>query len=658
MNISLSVQRLPESIRRLILADPTIKPRCDQGDKLEEILRSREWAQAWLRQNGDSSSVKVLRAILIEFAGLPFELESLIKLLERTSSLTGAETRVALTKLRRSGVVFAVRKAWGEQLLYLPSDCVSLWQPLLLPIAGSAIMDIDARDVVNVSGQFRLPLSLELLSVWHQIAREPLLWTSKGTISRTDVTRMTKRMRLSAEEFDCLSLAYPQSENLPPQIAIALDLGLHNGVLRKSGNEIRISDSGLTSWLAYSPMEADRLLYAQLADRYGAVSPALHLTASSIMTLTAMKWYLDEDAAVRDGQERAINDWLELLQALGWLERGAWNGRAVFRIKQPLRTGSAYPTEQDEGQAAIFVQPDGEVLVLPEAGLRERWVLSEIAELVTADTVFVYRITRNSCMEASNAGYSKESLISFLEQASRGQLPEPVARSIEDWYSMLGKVRFAEAMLLRTENAAVAGKLRQDPETAEKLLEQVGDRDFIVDRSSIKFLNERLRKIGYPPLDQRLRMNIADTHQPELVPGRSDSEESGWIYRRHVLSVFEADRTLPAAKDLFPGMLDIPAAWITKPRTYHLSTRKELLQRAIDWQAPVQVERDGQTKLFVPVELKEDGGKWSVIGQWRLFADNGSTGNRIGSEATIAVGADEIEAVMIVLPDLEDIETN
>jgi hypothetical protein len=83
-----------------------------------------------------------------------------------------------------------------------------------------------------------------------------------------------------------------------------------------------------------------------------------------------------------------------------------------------------------------------------------------------------------------------------------------------------------------------------------------------------------------------------------------------------------------------------------------------LLQRAIDWQATVQVERDGQTKLFVPVELKEDGGGWSVIGQWRLSSGNESTENRSGLAATIAVSADEIEEVMIVLPAMEDIETD
>ncbi|WP_239617213.1 helicase-associated domain-containing protein [Cohnella mopanensis] len=655
MNLLLSVQRLPDSIRRLIASDPAVKLRHDQGEPLEAILGSRKWAETWSRHHSESQELRVLRAILMNFASVPFEVEALSKLMERTSAFTGAEIRVAVTKLRRSGIVYAVRKAWGDQLLYLPNDSITLWQPLLLPVTGNSIGEVNEREVSYSAREFRLPLSLELLSVWHEIAINPIAWTTKGTIHRTEVTRLIRKMLLSERELSCLSLAYPQQDRIPPQLALALDLGLHSRVLNKAGNEIRISAKGLSNWLALSLLEADRRLYAHLSDCYGAINPAIHLATVSILTLNVMEWYRDDILNITSGRFEAINDWLELLQSMGWLERGLLHGNSIFRIKQPFSL--AVENQPSDKQGTLFVQPDGEILVPPETGLKERWVLSEIAELVTADAVFVYRLTRSSCIEACNAGYSKQSLIDFLEQGTCSPLPESVARMIEDWYAALGKARFSEVLLLRTDNATTAEKLKNDPELAEKLLEQVGDRDFIIEASSYKHVHARLRTIGFPPLeDQRDRMG----DQVEIVPDSEveDADHLGWIYKRNAISMFEADRSLPMAEELFPGLSDIPATWLLKPRTYHLSTRKELLQQAINWKASVQVEQKGSTGLFVPNELRVEGAKWSVIGQWRQkFSDDNIITLNSHAE-NVEVSADEMEGVMIVLPSLEEIETN
>lgn len=663
MNLAMSLERLPDLIRRLIVADPTITDRCDRGEKLEEILSSREWAGDWIRRNREHPTNQVLRAILIGFASLPFELESALKLIAEKSELTGAEARIALVRLRRAGIVFAVRKAWGDQLLYLPTDCITLWQSLLLPVDGEPLPEKDTEEIKYCPTAFRLPLSLELLSVWQEIHRQPISWTNKSPISRSIVNQLTEEMRLTPDELVCLSLVYPQQDRIPPQVALALDLGIHNKALKNEGNVIRISESGIADWLTHLPESADRELLARIAIRYASATPVMHLTVSALLTLMDNEWYPDMRLAILDGNEEAINDVLNLMQSFGWLERGSLHGQAVFRSK--LRFGDdsreENPDNHDAGQ--WFVQPDGEILVPPETSLRQRWDLAEIAERVTADAIFVYRLTRPYCFQAFNAGHTEQSMIAFLERGSVAPLPEAVTRSIRDWFAPLGKIRFQETVLLRMENSSVASALLQDPETAEMLGERISECDFVVMSSSLKKLRSRLHQIGYPPSERR-QTETGTPEGAELVSVKEGNAEGdtdpGWVYGRQRLAAFEADRSLPVVEELFPGMSNIPEAWLTKPRTYHSTTRKELIRRAIDWQASIQLAREGIVQTLIPKDIREDGAKWEVVGEWRLRPDSRdfAPGDPRRSRQAAVVGSEEIDEIMIMLPSLEELETH
>jgi hypothetical protein len=299
------------------------------------------------------------------------------------------------------------------------------------------------------------------------------------------------------------------------------------------------------------------------------------------------------------------------------------------------------------------VQPDGEIFVPPGTGLSQRWMLAEIAEKITADNLFVYRLTRNACAKAFNAGHTLQSVTAFLEQGSGFNLPEPCSRALQDWFSPLGKVKFTEVMLLRTESPEVAATLMQDPEIAEKLLEQVGEQDFIIEASSYPMLSARLLIIGYPPME--LIRGVSRRNEVSNAAALDNkTEELGWIYKRHGLSLYEADRTIPNKDELFPGVSNIPASWISQPRAYHASTRRELIQRAIDWQVSVQIRHNGSVNTFIPKALEEKGSKWQAFGHWKNLDVIEIPRH---NHQTVAVQADDITEMMILLPSLKELES-
>jgi hypothetical protein len=657
MNLKMSVGRLPDPIRQLILTEPTIKCEYDRGERLDQILSCSQWANEWIKKSADPMQLQVLKGILLQYAGQPFELEALIKSLEEPTSLTGAEIRVLAARLRRSGILYAVRKAWGDQLLYLPSDNIPMWQSLLLPVKVKPLTIEDSMKVTFSPKAYRLPMSLELLSAWFIVYGQPIVLTAKGTLHRPSVSRMTAKMRLTHEELACLTLSYPQNEHLPAQAALALDLGMCSKVLRNEGGEINISPRGLKEWLSLTPSEADIRLYEFVVTRYGSARPSLHLIASAVRRLAVMEWYWDESLAssANADQGKTINEWLALLESLGWLERGEVLGKSVFRKKALLNTK---PVSEQQEIGSFFVQPDGEIFVTPDTRLKQRWILEEISERAVADNLFVYRLTRNACAKAYNAGYTLKSVTEFLEDGNGTALPDQVARALLDWFSPLGKIEFAEVMLLRTDHPDVAARLMMDPEISEKLLEQVGDRDFIIDSSSYGFLRTKAEKIGYPPTEWSRNAYVDDANEwietLDDIAEENGGEEQGWIYRQHNLSLFEADRSWPGKDELFPGVSSIPVTWTSSPRNYHASTRKELIRRAIEWEVPIQFRQDGRTQTFVPKSINDEGVNWSVSGQWR---DGHASGDRLQNLTSVNVKAEEISEIMILLPTMKELET-
>lgn len=649
MNLESSVVRLPPSIRRLIEAEPSVKHRITQGERLERILRSKDWASAWL-QSADETVVETLTLILTLFASTAFEPAALSRAAEQQGRFSGAEVRVAAARLRRSGVLFAVRKTWGDRLFYIPTDTVPVWQSLLLPFAGEPLSEQQSALVQVDPHAFRLPLGLELLNAWFSVQRQPLTFTSKGLLQRPPIARMTADMRLTAEDLAFLSLTYPGHEQIPAQAALAIDFGMCCGFLRKEAGAIRVSDSGLQSWLNQSISAADARLHELALTRFSSAEPGLHLAASAVQSLPAFQWYREEQLVPICGDRKKVDEWLRLLQSFGWLEKGSYRQAAVFRKKCDLSKVS----ESEIGESGLFfVQPDGEIIVPPDVGLAERWLLEQIAERVTIDALFVYRLTRQACEEACNAGYTLQSVTEFLERGSGEQLPQPVASALRDWFEQLGKVRFAQVTLLRSESAEVAERLRQNPDIAAFLSEQVGDKDFVVESSAMKQLSAALLKMGYPPAEANSRMLTGHGASSVIHPTMDKAaEEPGWLYLPHLITIYEPDHTFPSADDLFPGMSDIPAAWIRQPRTYHVSTRKELIQRAIRWQAPIRIAQNGVSHTFIPKAVEEHGVEWRVLGQWK----NEHEAAAPHRESVIVQPADFAE-MMILLPPLDEFET-
>ncbi|QAY65501.1 hypothetical protein [Paenibacillus protaetiae] len=127
---------------------------------------------------------------------------------------------------------------------------------------------------------------------------------------------------------------------------------------------------------------------------------------------------------------------------------------------------------------------------------------------------------------------------------------------------------------------------------------------------------EHARKVPSIPVGVLSASRPAHQHEP-LVPCAAGLLGSAMELSRYELLVQPPEQRMP----LLPQMADIPAMWLGKLRAYHHSTCKELLERAVEWQMPVQLKLKDGLRAFVPEKLLEHADKgWAVKGRLR---DNG-----------------------------------
>lgn len=118
----------------------------------------------------------------------------------------------------------------------------------------------------------------------------------------------------------------------------------------------------------------------------------------------------------------------------------------------------------------------------------------------------------------------------------------------------------------------------------------------------------------------------------------------GWIYAGHPVSLYQADDGFPDMEELLPGYREIPGAWTKELRTYHSSTVKQLLQRALDWRTRVELGIRGTTLTALPLWIKGEG-QWRAGVLGRVTSEGGGV-----KEERLEFGPEELEGVRIIFP--------
>lgn len=662
MNLTELVHKLPEERLKSYISDPIWQ-------------EARERGLTWSEAAADPQSVKaaaaamppfgtaVLRTMLAEAGAAPVDEDRLLGDVRRLTALSGAECRIGLQQLLQAGVIIAVRKVWGELLYFMPAECFAMWQQAIFP-CPLAPLPATVRQQIAESGAIQppfRPLGRQLLTALASLARSGIQLTAKGTLSKKATLQLEESAEFDERWLRSFGLNWIRQEHYSLKAAFLLEAGQALGILRMEEQLMIWDEPCLAEWLDLDEEKRERdLLGWVLGLLLPAAGKAAHC-ASAICGLEHGEWYsaseLDDWIAGVTGPGHNVNetdngpDWYTLLHSLGWLElaelRGSGTPARLFRRKS---FGGADWRE-------LVIQPSGEVMTGAGAAFALRWELELVGERVLEEELAVYRLTSRSIAEAVEHGRTLSSIRRFLTDAGGGrELPQSVESMLEEWTRSACRSEFAEVVLLRFDHREMADRARNNPTIAPLLLEELGSKDFIVEKSQVSELRRLLQKAGFPPR-KGLKSSAesipakyplafpADAREPD---SRSDKRKlpastHSFVYEPYPLRHFELPepKRMEAADQLLPELERVPAMWTKQLRSYHSSTRKELIEQALQWQIPVQLKIERELRSFVPERMEQRGGDWAVIGLLR----------EADERRTIRLTPDMWEEMKLVIPD-------
>ncbi|MBW7474191.1 helicase-associated domain-containing protein [Paenibacillus oenotherae] len=557
--------------------------------KLEAVRES--WSKL------PSEAARVLAMIVNRFGAAPFQEEGLLQGADR--SIAGSLHRLGLLYLVEAGIVFAVRRGWGEKLYFVPGDMFFHWHRSIYERGASPLPD--NADVWSEEAA-RSPLSLQLLHMLAELKRTGMKRTAKGLLAKRVIDKCAAQIELQPSEamFLKLALSDPSYTAYPLHVGMMLDLAMKFQLLGTAPDSFLFHEDNWNLWLrASSGLEQEQALLRIVMEQYAlGSSTAIATAAAALSGLEFMKWYAIEDSAARQ--------WCQLMVGLGWMERAecakdiegmqsiesiqrmqstqSVKGVEVYRWLIPPWPygGSTDAAEGTSGEAGIMIATDGDIYVPPHVPAAVRWQLEMVAARKQSDAVAVYRINEQSLAKALELGYTGPQVVQLLEAASGKPLPSPVYVGISG--------------MMEDQWDAAATKL-----------------------SSAPALSERERS---EPLD----CSAALFHAPGSF-----------------LAQYDPIVEVPAPQSLFSGLEAIPSAWLKGLRRYHPTTRRELLEQALRWRISVTLKCGDSLMPFVPERIESDKENWAVFGY--------EQGNE--EAALVRLTPDMWQEMMLQLPQLQ-----
>ncbi len=183
-------------------------------------------------------------------------------------------------------------------------------------------------------------------------------------------------------------------------------------------------------------------------------------------------------------------------------------GQAVaFRLgpEASSRLHEDGPLPPAEATKSLLLQPNFEVLVFKPESV-PLWYLLQIADLSRHDMVSVYTISRESIQRALESGFSVAAIQQFLQAQSQREVPQNVARSIEDWARAVKRVRLTEVTLLEVDDPTVLDELAAGRKTSSYVLRRLNPTTALVKLpdvsahardSAVSKVTKALRTAGY-----------------------------------------------------------------------------------------------------------------------------------------------------------------
>lgn len=582
--------------------------------------------------------------------------------------MSGAALRVGLIRLSAKGILFPHSKKYGETVFRLPEETFRFWSSLLVPVDMTKA--VRAPHEAMPDSPYRAEAPMQLLTILAYAAKERMTLTQKGAVHKRHAGRIAALTGIPDAELKPEEGQWqPQGSRFGSLAANFLfDAAFRLGLAEERAGRVEVCTLELSRWFADGPRRMSARLYQLWLEAVLPRTVQMYYGMRLVERLAEGEWLLPEALAQsialakagtegqrRGGKERPdaaglgrqLEDALERLAAWGWMEVGrSKSGERLYRWLDVPFEEKALSESPDEASSVgsggmLYVQPDFELIAEPGCAYDVRWELEMIAERIRYEHAAVYRLTRETVMRALFAGRTAESIIGFLRRYARSGVPEGVASAIAEWGERQSLLRMESAVVLRFRDEEAAAVVCKDERVAALLGDALGPAAWLVPQRNAAELSALLTREGYSPGDgDRERSTLLPQAEQGPSPFSGNSGEKGLIYSEAEVKYYDRERIVPLIENVYPGLQQVPAMWLNECRTYHVSTRKQMIQKALDFKACLRLRQSGADMLLIPLRLDGIRDDWAVTG--------------FHERDEVRLAPDQWEEMQLILPGIND----
>ncbi|HJV46966.1 MAG TPA: helicase-associated domain-containing protein [Bacillota bacterium] len=501
--------------------------------------------------------------------------------------IPAAEFHKGLTLLRRKGIIFTLKKLWGEWTYTIPQELISVFHQILVPYESTWV---DTRSIPSYSSYHIIQGVYQVLNY---VRFHPLVLTKKGTIQRKDLRVLCNLFGVAKESFSPLK---PLNQLLPSyehHEAIVLEWLNGWNTLSQSGNTLILGDQEgwkqifsedgyfqLRKWMS-SYLDLDQGL-AFFYDLMLSLSPGISYS------LQRMLQSMGEFAPLSSIVEEKI---LIPLSNLGLLKYG-YPGDVVWEWKYEMTTQ----------ECKVYVQPNFEILVPRVSTLHLKWTIGEFADLVSQEEMWLFKLNRESVQRYFDQGKNSDRLLEQLQSCSAALLPDNIVQTLRQWESEFGRIQFFDFKVMEVNDFDLANQLERIPAITEHIIQRLGDRFFAIRMEKWEEVVAELQRRGYSP---KINGTI----------NQGDPPESLKVYKSPENRVeYKVESVFPDLEDAIPGLRQIPRIWIANFQPYHSSTLRNLAQKAIQIGIGLKLQWNDEIVQMNPSSLLNKDGYWILQG--------------------------------------------
>ncbi|WP_232699635.1 helicase-associated domain-containing protein [Brevibacillus daliensis] len=538
-------------------------------------------------------------------------------------------SQLGLTKLRRLGLIYTVRKMWSDIGYVMPWEVRQQIYLLLFPDEKDTRLSWNDHAL-----SYHVPagrgLQRDLFVFLLFIRDHEVIVTRKNKIPRRQIHKLSERMSLSVEHMrGWFSLYRPPEvlaiDDLP--VSFLFDLALRLRLVYIQDKRLCLHKSMVDSWLTKQNLECNKQLTQMIRLIYEPKEPwqdafymemertgGQWLPFMKIMESRKQTGYVIPD--IQDpAQKEQMLDWLHAFLGMGMIQLGEDSSQTLW-----MKVNSTHSME-DECEVKWYADSTGEIMIPPGMPLLRMWEISQLSELHFQGEFAQCILTKKQVQNDIAKGHSSEQILDFLQKNAAFPLPDNVRTQVLSWERQTNQITISPVLRVKTATPQLLAELLGIQLFAPYLQEVLSPSSFLLEVGQEQEFVVLLQQCGYEineeGIDRRRAFALVNDQDHDSnvdVPGKDEEIETigeGLFTWENMWEDYKVENTFPDLQDGLPALENLPKMWTEHYQGYHPHTVREILTRAKELRLQIILRLNNEQEWTgIVVE------SWLVHGYW------------------------------------------